>query len=208
MRQLVVVFVLSILVSTSCFGQEIQGKRIDLYQDYSIKRHHSFQFNPISILIGGFSMNYEYLIGKSGIVAELGVISSDFESLKKHGVNAQLAYRRHFKPTLNSFYHGPFFTFKHINAHIGMEKRNSWDYYDVKYSGGVVGYSIGKKWIFGSGFGIGLRLGAGFPFLSYEWDSKLMNDYPYEYQEKQLSFEHSQNALSIWDSEFTLGFSF
>jgi len=128
--------------------------------------------------MGVYSLNYERLIKpKHGLVARF-----DFENISVKysgdkfdatGLGFILNYRRHFSPSLKSFYVGSFARYR-IYDGTGEDDHDDFDFDITEFT---IGLNAGKRWVWSSGFNINFMLGYGVAFTDTQVDESYDDAY-------------------------------
>ncbi len=156
---------------------------------------------PGGLVFGVYSINYERLLKpKLGLVARF-----DFENISEKysgdkfdatGLGFILNYRRHFSPSLKSFYLGSYVRYR---VYDGTGEDGQIDF-DFDISEFTIGLNAGKRWVWSSGFNINFMLGYGVAFTDTEVDDS--NEDAYDKFTDKYSFEGPMLG------EFSIGWAF
>ncbi len=163
-------------------------------------------------LMNGISGSYTRLVGKSvGIQAEGGVILWDPFGMESEGARGAILvpiYLRTKKKHwgMSSPYISPFIQYQKGESDLkGSRSINGSDITRYSVEAVKVGASFGRKWIFDSGFNLGIRAGYGF-FPMYNDDR---GDNPLVLTDDEWSTaEKFGKFISGFDAAFQVGFAF
>jgi len=156
---------------------------------------------PGGLIFGVYSINYERMLRpKHGLVARF-----DFENISEKysgdkfeatGLGFIANYRRHFKPSMHSFYLGTYARYRVYDG-TGEDGADEFDF-DIKEF--TVGLNAGKRWIWSSGFNINFMLGYGVAFTETGVEDSF--DEAYDKFTDKYSFEGPMLG------EFSIGWAF
>lgn len=201
MQRLNKIFFLVFLTTVTLIAQNISERQVTSKSD---DFRHSINMCPLGIVLGIYSVNYEYMITKThGIVFRL-----DYEDIPKtysdakinaNGKAAILNYRYHCDEKLGSFYIGAFGRYR---IYEGNGNLNSQSFeFDIKDF--TLGLNAGKKWVWDSGFNINFTLGYGY---SFQDKNKSMSTKEIDASIKV--FEKKYDFIDPFLGEFSIGYAF
>lgn len=146
----------------------------------------------------GISINYERIIKeKHGFMIGLPII--DIKG-KERGIS--LAYRNHFKKTINSGFFSVFINFSKIEHKVDAYGYNLSEY-NYNFTSLTIGPNLGKRWVAGSGVNFAARIGYGFKLANkIEWI-----DIP-EDEDMREETEAFLKVISGFDIELSIGYCF
>jgi len=156
---------------------------------------------PGGLAFGVYSINIERMIKlKHGLVARF-----DFEDISVKysgdkfnatGLGFILNYRRHFSPSLKSYYLGAYARYR-IYDGTGEDGPDEFDFDITEFT---IGLNAGKRWVWSSGFNINFMLGYGIAFT--ETDVESTYETAYDKFTDKYSFEGPMLG------EFSIGYAF
>jgi len=156
---------------------------------------------PGGLVFGVYSINIERMIKpKHGMVARF-----DFENISEKysgdkfeatGLGFILNYRRHFSPSLKSFYLGLYARYRVYDG-TGEDGPEEFDFNISEFT---IGLNAGKRWVWSSGFNINFMLGYGIAFT--ETDVEDTYEAAYDKFTDKYSFEGPMLG------EFSIGYAF
>ncbi len=172
------------------------------------KQHdtHSVNASPLGLLLGYYSLNYEYLIdGRHGFLVEGTYASYDVDNESVGSYGAGIGYRWHWSGGQDSGFLG-------VSAGFGvgsslirtdvlsdMSESHNIDIRSLYLTG-----NIGRRWAWDSGFNITLRVGAGYG--DYEASTDSMSP---EAQQQAADLQEQLAPLKVaFDGELSLGYTF
>lgn len=200
MQRLNKIFFLVLITTASLFAQNNNESLITSKSD---NFRHSINMCPLGIVLGVYSVNYEYMITKThGIVFRLDYEDiPDTYSDAKINVNGKAAvinYRYHFEEKLGSYYIGTYGRYRIYegDGNLNYQKFN----FDIKEF--TIGLNAGKKWVWDSGFNINFTLGYG-----YTYKDKNQSQSSSEINKSIKVFEDDYE-LDAFFGEFSIGYAF
>ena len=156
---------------------------------------------PGGLIFGVYSINYERMIKpKHGLVARF-----DFEDIlakysgdkfEATGLGFILNYRRHFSPSLKSFYLGSYARYRVYDG-TGEDGPDEFNFDITEFT---IGLNAGKRWVWSSGFNINFMLGYGIAFT----ETKVEEIYEAAYDNFTDKYSFEGPMLG----EFSIGWAF
>lgn len=200
----VLVIILFLFVAGLLIAEDIDQTNIDTKESKISEFKQSINTCPGGLLFNVYSINYERMIRpEHGLVARFDFenVSAEYsgDEFEATGLAFILNYRRHFSPSLKSFYLGSFLRYKNYD---GTGEADLIDY-DFDISEFTIGFNIGKRWVWQSGFNINFMLGYGLA-ISFE-NTTLENN------EIESSFDNFKDKYSFDGpmlGEFSIGYAF
>jgi hypothetical protein len=165
---------------------------------------HSVQLDPLNILFGSLSMNYELLLYKRhGIGLGGSYLYSTIQNNKGYG--AGLNYRYHLHRDMNSNFIGLFLKKSHLESSVSDGNRGG-----AQYDYSVNSYSMGANYgyrnrLFKTKLNYVFRIGAGVPISTFQWKNKKPESLG---GLRTSTFEKIAKYSVALDGELTVGYSF
>ena len=161
-------------------------------------------FCPGGIIFGVYSINYTRLL-----TTKLSLESRfDYESISEKysgdefdadGLALVLNIRRHFSPSLQSFYLGSYVRYR---IYDGTGETGP-DDFDFEINEFTIGLNAGKRWVWNSGFNINFMLGYGYAWTDEKIDpDNSANNDSYDNFVDKYEFEGPMLG------EFSIGYAF
>jgi hypothetical protein len=135
------------------------------------EKAHAISFNPLNLIGGGVSGNYEYIIDqKHGILVDG---CSDFSD----SYSVQVAYLRHCEKDGRSGHWSPFWGPYVRYRAVGLEFEDDNVDYTMDFKSLNIGLMMGKGYQWGDNWKFQWRAGYGAPvYTDHEWDSDNHSD--------------------------------
>jgi Protein of unknown function (DUF3575) len=192
--------------------------------EFATKKN-AISIQPLGAIWNSYFMSYERQIaGRHSMVFEGGYVGPYKFNLAvwgsgssrsrsawniERGYTLALHYRFHFTPRLSSWFIGVFAKYGSQGGTI-LSTYNSGDMlpsnpphprigFTATYK--ILGFNIGRRWIWDSGLTLAVRLGAGINFTDYNYSLP-------EYTAEKTTFRDIFSVLTSLDTEFSAGYAF
>jgi len=197
----VLAIVVCVFVVSFVFAQE-DNKIVKSEKDLKIDGFkHAINTCPGGYIFGVYSLNYTRLLAPKHSLEtrfDFENISAKYsgDKFEATGLGLILNYRRHFSPSLKSFYVGSYARYRVYDG-TGEDGPDEFNFDITEFT---IGLNAGKRWVWSSGFNINFMLGYGLAFT--ETDIEDTYEAAYDKFTDKYSFEGPMLG------EFSIGYAF
>lgn len=188
-----------LLASSAAHAQSAPGAtapQANLVAEQSVAQPvNSVNLSPLGLLIGGYNLNYERLLGGyHGVLVESSFVSNSTTST----FGGSLGYRFHWRGKQDSGFVGV--NLGHSRGTAEASKEGATQVHDVDLVASSLTVNVGRRWAWESGLNITFRIGAGRGSYEATTDST-------DLEAKEAAAELSSLSVAF-DSELSLGYNF
>lgn len=207
MKHIVAIFAV-VALATTAHAQEGDAPADEAPQtqeEAAPEKANSVNLNPLGVVFGSYSLNYERLFGGThGLLVEGLFSSSSNDTSSTVAYGGLVGYRWHWSGRQNSWFLGANVGYETGSGDGTVTTNGVEEKFDLSVSRLSATANIGKRWAWDFGLNITFRVGAGYG----SYDVSTESDNP-DVQDAVKTVDELLNFLPIaFDGELSLGWNF